>query len=137
MPFREAALLVAELAEALQLAHEQGLVHGDLKPAYILLGKDGQTGCCVWRVVVAGNDGLPLSLSGHAGVHGARSVVGAKLALLYLREVYALGVIMSHDGVVPFSGRYHGVLRTKIMKEKRSRRAKWYGRFLLPSRRSA
>ena len=32
MPFRDAATLVARLAEAVQLAHEQGLVHGDLKP---------------------------------------------------------------------------------------------------------
>ena len=43
MQFREAAMLVALLAEALQLAHENGLAHGDLKPPYIFLGDDGQT----------------------------------------------------------------------------------------------
>jgi serine/threonine protein kinase len=39
---RAAAELVAALAEALQRAHELGLVHGNLVPAKVLLGDDGR-----------------------------------------------------------------------------------------------
>ena len=38
---REAAALVAELAEALHLAHQHGLVHGDIAPSNILILADG------------------------------------------------------------------------------------------------
>jgi Ca-activated chloride channel family protein len=38
---RDAAALVAELADALQEAHDQGLVHGDLNPPNVALGEHG------------------------------------------------------------------------------------------------
>ncbi|MCI0462727.1 MAG: serine/threonine-protein kinase, partial [Gemmataceae bacterium] len=39
---RAVAWLVARLAEALQHAHQRGVVHRDIKPSNILLGDDGQ-----------------------------------------------------------------------------------------------
>ena len=42
LEYREAAELVATVADALHYAHKQGLVHRDIKPGNILIGNDGK-----------------------------------------------------------------------------------------------
>ena len=42
LDYRDAALLVATVADALHYAHKHGLVHRDVKPGNILIGNDGR-----------------------------------------------------------------------------------------------
>lgn len=43
LPDREAAAIVADLAEALFHAHQQGVIHRDMKPGNVLLDRNGRT----------------------------------------------------------------------------------------------
>ncbi len=42
LPYRDAAELIATVADALHYAHKQGLVHRDVKPGNILIGEGGK-----------------------------------------------------------------------------------------------
>ena len=67
-PPRQAAALLATLAEAVQAAHRCGIVHRDLKPANVLLTADGTPKIC--------DLGLARRLDGEAGLTWTGTVVG-------------------------------------------------------------
>src|SRR4051794_15541742 len=67
-PPRQAAALLATLAEAVQAAHRCGIVHRDLKPANVLFTADGTPKIC--------DLGLARRLEGEAGLTWTGTAVG-------------------------------------------------------------
>ncbi len=97
-PAGRAAALVEQLARALQHAHEQGVIHRDLKPGNVLLTADGQ--------IKVTDFGLAKQLDGEAAQTQTGAVVGTPSYMAPEQaagqskrvgpaaDVYALGAIL-------------------------------------------
>ena len=68
LPPREAAALTRQVAEAMQYAHERGVIHRDLKPANVLLDAQGRP-----KVT---DFGLAKKLQGDSGLTHTGQVMG-------------------------------------------------------------
>ena len=96
---KEALAIVPQICEALQFAHDQGVVHRDIKPENILLGKDG--------VVKIADFGLAKIVGGAmpgANLTGAGEVMGTPHYMApeqverprevdHRADIYSLGVV--------------------------------------------
>jgi serine/threonine protein kinase len=110
LPWREAAALVAVLAEAVQAVHRRGIVHRDLKSGNILIGADG--------VPKIGDFGLAKVLGAEVSLIPAGAVVGSPAYMSpeqalgqskevnFTSDVYSLGAILydALTGRPPFRG---------------------------------
>jgi serine/threonine protein kinase len=120
---RPSALCVLEkIASALRAAHERGVIHRDVKPANILIGRQGQ--------VKLADFGLAVFPGGVETQSAAGSVLGtlcylAPEALVSPREVdsrvdiFALGCILYRilTGKLPFIGDTVGELSHRLLNE--------------------
>jgi eukaryotic-like serine/threonine-protein kinase len=95
---REAARLIAHVARAIQHAHERGILHRDLKPGNILLGREGEAyvtdfGIAKW---VARNSSLTLDASTLGTPHyiAPEQAAGGSAKLTPAADVYSLGAIL-------------------------------------------
>src|SRR5262249_16348579 len=108
LPAREAAELVRTVAEAVQYAHDKGVIHRDLKPGNILLAKDGKqrvTDFGLAKLTESHSDltgtGQVLGTPGYMPPEQAAAHVGA---VGRLSDIYSLGAILycALTGRAPF-----------------------------------
>src|SRR5438093_2157086 len=109
---RRAVALTAKVARALQYAHDQGILHRDLKPGNILLDGHGEPlvsdfGLAKWLEPMGDLTRTP-SIFGTPGYIAPEQVNGSASKLTPAADIYGLGAILFHflSGRPPFIGEH-------------------------------
>ena len=95
----EALNIVPKICEALQFAHEQGIVHRDIKPENILLDKQGRVKIADFGIAkIAGLEPKDLSLTGARDVMGTPNYMAPEQiekpqSVDHRADIYSLGVV--------------------------------------------
>lgn len=107
---REAAKLIATLAEAIHFAHERGIVHRDLKPGNVLLASDtpkiGDFGLAKRMLAGAAVQTQTGAVLGTPCYMSPEQAEGRNTDIGPTTDIYSLGVILYEmlTGQVPFVG---------------------------------
>lgn len=110
LPARRAAEYVAQIADAVQYAHEQGTLHRDLKPSNVLIDKDNRIRITDFGLALTADADTQLTKTGQAlgtpaymppeQAQGKRGLIGPA------SDIYSLGAILYElvTGRPPFRG---------------------------------
>lgn len=96
---REALAIVPQICDALQFAHDQGIVHRDIKPENILIAKTGTVKIADFGLAkIVGAEVTDVSLTGEHDVMGtphymAPEQVERPLEVDHRADIYSLGVV--------------------------------------------
>jgi eukaryotic-like serine/threonine-protein kinase len=107
LPVSEALRITADVADALQAAHDSGIVHRDIKPGNVLLTSNGDVRVVDFGIARALGDSRttqPGLLLGSVQYCSPEQVLGAPIGPA--SDVYSLGVVLYEllTGLRPFDG---------------------------------
>jgi tetratricopeptide (TPR) repeat protein/predicted Ser/Thr protein kinase len=110
LPARQSAELVAQIADAVQHAHDHGVLHRDLKPSNILMDAEDQPHVTDFGLARRFEDAASLtqtgSLLGTPGYMAPEQAAGKTSWVDARSDVYGLGAVLYHvlTGRAPFTG---------------------------------
>lgn len=117
--WQEAARIVADVAEILEFAHQQGFVHRDIKPGNILLNTQGKPFLADFGIAVSPDDPArsETSTPGTLAYMSPEQVRGD--AIDCRTDIYSLGVVLYWllTGSLPFAHSEPTRLQTAILAE--------------------
>jgi serine/threonine protein kinase len=117
---REAAGLIATIADAIHHAHQQGVIHRDLKPSNILLDDAGQPHVMDFGLAKRETGEITMTVDGH--VLGTPAYMSPEQAAGHghwtdrRTDVYSLGVILFRmlTGELPFRGNHQMQIHQRL-----------------------
>ncbi len=125
---QQAAAWVARVAEALEYAHQQGIVHRDVKPSNLMMDADGRPLLADFGLALQTDAGA--TLTRHGDILGTPAYMSPEQArggshkVDARTDVYSLGVILYEllAGRLPFQGGGSSALHQVLHEEPRSPR---------------